>query len=194
MEWRGGGMKAFDWLYNRIALARHGVRCEAFPEINGRILIAKFADGGTIRIGRDVIINSCFRANPVGGHRTVLLIKGKDALIEIDDGAGMSNVLIAARTHIYIGKNAMLGAGCKIFDTDFHSIRYAERAADVNIPTAPVRIGDRAFIGGDALILKGVTVGEESVIGAGSVVAKDVPPGEIWAGNPARFIRKLQPG
>lgn len=28
------------------------------------------------------------------------------------------------------------------------------------------------------------------MIGAGSVVTKDVGPYEIWAGNPARFIRK----
>jgi acetyltransferase-like isoleucine patch superfamily enzyme len=63
--------------------------------------------------------------------------------------------------------------------------------ADVNIPTKPVTIEDGAFIGGDVIILKGVVIGENSVIGAGSVVAKSVPPGEIWAGNPAKFIRKL---
>lgn len=36
----------------------------------------------------------------------------------------------------------------------------------------------------------GVTIGDGAVIGAGSVVTKDVGPYEIWAGNPARFIRK----
>ena len=34
-------------------------------------------------------------------------------------------------------------------------------------------------------------MGSGSVIGAGSVVTKDIPPGEIWAGNPACFLRKV---
>ena len=36
----------------------------------------------------------------------------------------------------------------------------------------------------------GVTIHNGAVIGTGSVVTHDVPPYEIWAGNPARFIRK----
>ena len=36
----------------------------------------------------------------------------------------------------------------------------------------------------------GVTIGDGAVVGAGSIVTKDVGPYEIWAGNPARFIRK----
>ena len=40
--------------------------------------------------------------------------------------------------------------------------------------------------------LKGVTIGKGSVVGAGSVVTRDVPDGEIWAGNPAQFIRCVE--
>jgi len=32
-------------------------------------------------------------------------------------------------------------------------------------------------------------IGEGSTIGAGSVLTRDVPPGQIWAGNPARFVK-----
>lgn len=48
-----------------------------------------------------------------------------------------------------------------------------------------------ASIGAGAVILPGITIGEGAMIGAGSVVTKDVPAGELWFGNPARFIRKI---
>lgn len=53
-----------------------------------------------------------------------------------------------------------------------------------------VTIGDRVFIGADSVVLPGVSIGSDAVIGAGSVVTKDVPAGEVYAGNPARFICK----
>ncbi len=53
-----------------------------------------------------------------------------------------------------------------------------------------VLIKKNAFIGAHTIILKGVTVGERSIIGAGSVVTKSIPDDEVWAGNPAKRIRK----
>lgn len=44
--------------------------------------------------------------------------------------------------------------------------------------------------GANATILAGITIGENAMVGAGSVVTKDVPAGEVWVGNPARFLRK----
>lgn len=57
--------------------------------------------------------------------------------------------------------------------------------------TSPVVIKDGAFIGAHCIILKGVTIGENSIVGAGSVVTKSIPDGEIWAGNPVKFIRRV---
>ena len=48
-----------------------------------------------------------------------------------------------------------------------------------------------ASIGAGAVILPGLTIGEGAMIGAGSVVTKDVPAGELWIGNPAGFMRKI---
>lgn len=56
--------------------------------------------------------------------------------------------------------------------------------------TGIVHIRRNAFIGAGTLITKPVTIGENSVVGAGSVVTKDIPAGEVWAGNPARFIKR----
>jgi len=50
-------------------------------------------------------------------------------------------------------------------------------------------IGRNCFIGGESIILPGITIGDNCVIGAGSVVTKGVPPRSIVAGNPAKVIR-----
>ena len=48
-----------------------------------------------------------------------------------------------------------------------------------------------ASIGAGSVVLGGVTIGENAMIGAGSVVTKDIPAGELWLGNPAKFVRKI---
>ncbi len=52
------------------------------------------------------------------------------------------------------------------------------------------KIGEGVMLGGGAKILPDIEIGDWSVIGAGSVVTKNVPTNEVWAGNPARFLRK----
>ena len=56
----------------------------------------------------------------------------------------------------------------------------------------PVKIGDNVWIGMNSCILPGVEIGNNSIIGSGSVVTKNIPENEIWVGNPAKFIRKLE--
>ena len=51
-----------------------------------------------------------------------------------------------------------------------------------------MRIGDDAWIGFNATILKGVKIGRGAIVAAGSVVVKDVPDNAIVAGNPAKVI------
>lgn len=55
----------------------------------------------------------------------------------------------------------------------------------------PTLVKKGASIGVGSTILCGVTIGENAMIGAGSVVTKDVPAGELWFGNPAKFVRKI---
>lgn len=50
-------------------------------------------------------------------------------------------------------------------------------------------VGRNCFVGGESIILPGITIGDNCVIGAGSVVTKDVPPCSIVVGNPAKVIR-----
>lgn len=57
-------------------------------------------------------------------------------------------------------------------------------------PYQQTYVGSDVWIGSNCSIKAGVRVGDGSVIGTGSVVTKDVGPYEIWAGNPARLIRR----
>lgn len=52
--------------------------------------------------------------------------------------------------------------------------------------TAPITVGERAFVGARAFVLPGLAIGAGAVVGAASVVTKDVPPGARVCGNPAR--------
>ena len=55
-----------------------------------------------------------------------------------------------------------------------------------------ITIEDGASIGAGAIILGGVTIGKKAMVGAGSVVTKDIPAEELWVGNPAKFVRKIE--
>lgn len=60
-----------------------------------------------------------------------------------------------------------------------------------NMSPAPVKIGNRVWIGAHATILPGVTIGEGAIVGAGAVVTKDVPAFTVVAGVPAKVIKKI---
>ena len=55
-----------------------------------------------------------------------------------------------------------------------------------------VRIEDDVFIGVNVVICNSVTIGQGAIIGAGSIVTKDIPPYQVWAGNPAKFIKERE--
>ena len=63
---------------------------------------------------------------------------------------------------------------------------------DCKTQTAPVIIGNNVWIGGNVVVVPGVTIGDNTIIGAGSVVTHDIPSGVVAAGNPCRVIRKLK--
>ena len=52
------------------------------------------------------------------------------------------------------------------------------------------RVGKNVSIGSNATILGGIVIGDYSIIGAGSVVTKNIPCRQVWAGNPARLLKK----
>lgn len=180
----------FDSLYNFVVLKLRKVHYGEGLKINGKIYVCGC---GTIEIADNVTINSSRRSNQIGGDTRAILNTSHHGAIRIGRGSGLSNCTIVSRESVTIGEDVRIGGSCRIYDTDFHSVTFEDRIenGDRHVISKPVTIKDGAFIGAFSIILKGVTVGSHSVVGAGSVVTKDIPDGEIWAGNPARFIKKV---
>ena len=93
-------------------------------------------------------------------------------------------------TFIIIEDNVLLGHGVHLY-TNNHSCKL-----DVPIflqgyeKQENVILEEGCWVGANSIILPGVTVGQNAVVGAGSIVTRNVPNGEIWAGNPARCIKR----
>lgn len=112
-----------------------------------------------------------------------------DGEIHIGEGTIIEpRVHIAAATKLTIGRHVLFASNVFVTDHDHGFL-------DPNLPVshqplivAPTRVEDWAWLGENAVILKGVTIGRGAVIGANSVVTRDIPPFAIAAGVPARVI------
>jgi acetyltransferase-like isoleucine patch superfamily enzyme len=83
------------------------------------------------------------------------------------------------------GTNVHIADGC-VFLT-----HYLDTSRDgIHFVSGEIELGNNVFIGTNAIISKPVKIGDNVIIGAGSIVTKDIPANEIWAGNPARLIKK----
>lgn len=105
---------------------------------------------------------------------------------------------------VEIGNNVTVKCGVQLWDglrveddvfiganVSFTNDRYPRsKQYPVSFEKTVIRKG--ASIGAGSVILCGIEIGEKAMIGAGSVVTKSVPAGELWVGNPARFVRKLE--
>lgn len=83
-----------------------------------------------------------------------------------------------------IGSFCSISAGVQIYTHD--SVKWAVTGGKASYEHAPVRIGDRCYIGPNSVITKGVSIGEESIIGAGSLVLSDIPQKSKAWGCPAK--------
>ncbi|HTI61592.1 acyltransferase [Mucilaginibacter sp.] len=152
-------------------------------------------DTGKFSIGENFLMNNGKRFNVIGRQQPCYFIVYNNAVLEIGNNVGISGSAFICFKGISIGNNVRIGGNVAVYDTDFHSLnKYHRRDGKLDIANTQSRkviIEDDVFIGAHSTILKGVTIGEGAIIGAGSVVAKSVPKNEIWAGNPAKFIKSV---
>ena len=154
-------------LKNRVKV---GVKQVRKSRLETRILLEKDA---TMQVDKpfSVFAGSYIRVIEGG----TLHIKGSGFINE--------NVQITCGDKIEIGDGCFIGRDVIIRSYDAHQI--LKEGYQVS---APIKIGNRVWIGQKAMILKGVTIGDGAVIAAGAVVTKDVPPHSVVAGVPAKVI------
>ncbi len=103
---------------------------------------------------------------------------------------------------VRIGDNVTIKSGVQVWDgieiednvfigpnVSFTNDRYP-RSKNDNWELKKTIVRRGASIGAGAVVLCGIEIGENAMIGAGSVVTKNIPAGELWVGNPAKFVIK----
>jgi acetyltransferase-like isoleucine patch superfamily enzyme len=145
---------------------------------------------GELRIGRDGMVHCRVDFDSPQGR------------VVIGDRCFIGASHIVAHTAVEIGDDVIISWGVTVVDHNSHSVHWLQRKNDValwkknqkdwtGVKVAPVKIGNKVWIGFGASILKGVQIGEGAVVGAHAVVTKDVAPYTTVAGNPAVVIQQL---
>lgn len=143
------------------------------PSHHVRNLLYKYIYG--IIIDKEVVI---YYGAEIRGSWNLTI--GKGSIV------GDHAILDARRGGIIIGCNVNISSNVSFY-TDSHDYNdsYFRATSD---KVGCIKIGNRAWIGPNSIILHGVNIGEGAVIAAGSVVTKDVPPFTVVGGIPAKRI------
>ena len=99
------------------------------------------------------------------------------------------NCVILDEAAVTFGDNVFIGPNCAFY-TAAHPLDAGQRRLGLEF-ARPISVGSDVWIGGNVVVLSGVTIGDRCVIGAGSVVTRDIPAGCLAFGNPCRVIRRL---
>ncbi len=160
-------------------------------EPGGRLDIAEgFATerqpGNHIWVGENARIELGPRAWLRTEHGANRLTAFPGAHVRVGRDAFINGAMLHAKASISIGDECRIAFGSRILDADLHAL-------DSQTPerVEPVKIGDRVWIGADAIVLRGVTIGDDVVVGAGAIVTRDLPSRCLALGQPARPVRDI---
>jgi acetyltransferase-like isoleucine patch superfamily enzyme len=154
-----------------------------------RALLGELGQGVTIRPG---VSFSHFATFSIGdgvflGEQAIL--QGRhDGRCQIGAGSWIGPQAFLDARDLVIGRHVGWGPGAKVLGSAHTGQPCDVPVIFTDLEILPVRIGDHADIGVNAVILPGVTIGEGAIVGAGAIVTKDVPAYAKVAGVPARVI------
>ena len=99
------------------------------------------------------------------------------------------NGVILDAAKVEFGDNVFIAPNCGFY-TAGHPIDVEQRNKGLEY-AKPIKVGDNVWIGGNVVVLPGVTIGNNCVIGAGSIVVKNIPDNSIAVGNPCKVIKQI---
>jgi acetyltransferase-like isoleucine patch superfamily enzyme len=127
------------------------------------------------------------RSIPMSGYTRTKIYRFGGVDIEKGKGrCGVVNFDTLYPQNIHIGKGCEIVNGCTILS---HFYDVSEMHSHSHL-CGEIYIGQNVYIGTNVVITKPIIIGDGAVIGAGSIVNKNVPSYQVWAGVPAKFIRK----
>lgn len=172
----------FSTLVVRLICKLQGIKLGKKSSFRGISIISRFPMS-FISIGSNCRFNSSNLFNYRGlNHCCIIQTGTSEAEVRIGNNCGFSGCSIVADRSVIIEDNVTVGANVIIGDRDDHSDIYASTPS-------PVHICENAWIGMNAVIMKGVRIGKNAIVGAGAVVTKDIPENAIAGGVPAKIIK-----
>lgn len=99
------------------------------------------------------------------------------------------NLTVLDCAKVKFGDNVFIGPNCSFY-TAGHPLDAKQRNEGLEY-AHPIIVGDNVWLGGNVVVLPGVSIGNNTVIGAGSVVTKDIPDHVVAVGNPCKVIKNI---
>jgi maltose O-acetyltransferase len=99
------------------------------------------------------------------------------------------NLIILDAAKVTFGDHVFIAPNCSFY-TAGHPINATERNEGLEY-AHPITIGNNVWIGGNVVVLPGVSIGDNSIIGAGSIVNKSIPENVIAVGNPCKVVKRI---
>ena len=100
------------------------------------------------------------------------------------------NCIILDAAKVTFGDNVLVAPNCGFY-TSGHPLDSQTRSCGLEF-AKPITVGNNVWIGGNVIVLPGVTIGDNSVIAAGSIVDRDIPSNVIAMGTPCRVHKTLK--
>ncbi len=135
-----------------------------------------------------LILNGAKVGKRVVFYPLVWIAPGRNLIIHDDVDLALG-VLITTSGGVEIGARTLIGYRVQIISANHKIPKEKGRIFGSGHDKAKVTIGEDVWIGGNSIILPGVTIGDGAVVAAGSVVSKDVEAYTIVGGIPAKKIK-----